>query len=368
MPRIVLLFISFIVAGKSHGFAENVAHGYGNCMACHVSPAGGGVLNDYGRALSKELMSTWGWKDSEKPLFGAGENTEWLKIGGDYRAIQTYFNNSEVKQGKQFEMQKNIELALKGAHLWIVGALGTQEGPEGIPKKGQFLSERHYVLWEINDTVKLRAGKFRLNFGLYEPNHNRLTEQAIGFGPSSESYILEFSKLSEVDEIFISADLGRIDIPRDRSSEKSFSLNYAKYTSEKSKIGGNLIIGESESLRRSLFGLYGIGGFGERWILKSEIDYQQSFAANTPNERADLMTSMASLGYQWTQGFLPYLILEHLQRNLADSDTKRSSAGIGVQWLPIPHIELQAEFKKQTQNDVAIKESDSGWFLFHFYL
>ena len=61
--------VAILLSFNAFGFVENVTHGYPNCVACHVSPSGAGLLNDYGRSLSKELMSTWGWQGSEGPLF-----------------------------------------------------------------------------------------------------------------------------------------------------------------------------------------------------------------------------------------------------------------------------------------------------------
>lgn len=98
--RAIIVAGFVLSAAPSFGFVETLTHGYLNCMACHISPSGGGLLSDYGRSLSKELMSTWSWKNSEHPLFGLARNTKQLKIGGDYRAVQTYFENSQVKQGK----------------------------------------------------------------------------------------------------------------------------------------------------------------------------------------------------------------------------------------------------------------------------
>lgn len=369
LRTIFLAFALLYAPGPAVAFVENVTHGYPNCMACHVSPTGGGLLNDYGRSLSKELMSTWGgWKNSEQPLFGALKNREKVKFGGHFRTIQTYLENSQVQQGRQFNMQKNVEVGVQHEKLWVVATAGNVEGPVGTPGRNDFVSERHYVLWDVSDEVKLRAGKFRLQFGLNDPNHTRPTKQGLGFGPSSESYILEFSKFSDKDEWFISSNLGRLYLPRNFTSEKSFSVTYSRYITEKSKAGASYLLGESSLARRSTVALHGIGSVKEHWILKGELDYQQSFSATSTTNRQDLVASSLMFGLQKWKGVLPYLIAEHLQQDLRDNNTQQSSYGLGLQWLPFPHIELQGEFKKQTIRSSSPEQSDSGWILLHWYI
>lgn len=366
--RAILLAGFVLSAVPSFGFVETLTHGYLNCMACHISPSGGGLLTDYGRSLSKELMSAWSWKSSEHPLFGLARNTKQLKIGGDYRAVQTYFENSQIKQGKQFVMQRNIELGLNYAKIWIVGTAGVQDGPAGTPMRGDFLSERHYLIWELTDELRLRLGKFRLNFGLNDPNHTRVTKQPLGFGSNSESYVLEISKFSEADEIFVSADLGRIDIPREKSKERSISAGYSKYFFENSKLGANILLGESEEKRRGLFNLNGIIATNKKMVLKFETSYEESHLSAFPTDQKELTATTLSFGYQAIQGFFPYFFGEHLQTGLNDSRTRQSAVGMGLQFLPLPHIEFQIEYKKGVNRSLPVGQSDSGWFLFHIYL
>ncbi len=90
--------------------------------------------------------------------------------------------------------------------------------------------------------------------------------------------------------------------------------------------------------------------------------------AAQPTEGKDLVSSVLSFGYQAKKGLLPYVVAEHLQQDLDDNSAQQSSAGIGVQWLPIPHVETQAEFKKLTCQNSQAAQGDSGWFLFHIYL
>lgn len=370
-PSLKTLSITLILSLFSYsalGFVENITHGYQSCLACHVSPSGGGLLSDYGRSLSKELMSTWGWQGSEEPLFGAVKNKEWFKVGGDVRAIQTYFDNKETRQGRQFTMQKNIELGFNFDQLWFVGTLGTKQGPKGTTDRDTFLSERYFVMWSMTDEIRLRLGKFRLQFGLNDPNHTRVTKQPLGFGLNSESTILEISKLTEKSEIFISADLGKIDIPRNQSQEKSISTQLTQYISTDSKLSLSYLLGDSNERRRSLMGVSGIFSITEHQFIKFETDYQISHLSNNPQKENELIAAQIIWGYRIHKGILPYITLEHLNQNLKSNQDQLSSAGLGLQWFPIPHVEFQLEVKSQYNQSSNIKQSESGWFLTHFYL
>ena len=72
------LLFTFLIFSFSFNYAEafleNATHGYTNCMTCHYSPAGGNLLNDYGRSLSSELMSTWTVSKGIEQSFGGHLN------------------------------------------------------------------------------------------------------------------------------------------------------------------------------------------------------------------------------------------------------------------------------------------------------
>ena len=87
-------------------FPEFVRHGYTNCATCHASPNGGGMLTEYGRAISKELLSHGSWffekkmdlqapleNRDEQPLGGMMSLPKGLSLGGDVRALQMIEDN-----------------------------------------------------------------------------------------------------------------------------------------------------------------------------------------------------------------------------------------------------------------------------------
>lgn len=364
----ILFFSIFIGTHSAQGFVQNVTHGYPACIACHVSPNGGGLLTDYGRSLSKELMSTWGVSETfAQPFFGL-KNRETVKYGGDFRSIQTYLKNNTTDQGKFFNMQQNVEVGVKWDNVMFVGTAGLQQGPDNTPNRGQFLSERHYALWSPSPTGKLRVGKFRQTFGINTPNHTRLIKSLFGFGALSETYNVEYTQFYETYEVTLGASLGRLDQPRNPTTDRNVSGSYTYYLNENSRIGGSLLFGESTNKRRMLSSLNAAIPLSEEWLIISEIDYEQAhFAANT-QEAIDTVASMVRLGNKAFKGLMWYLVFEHASIDGAGSYNLTHQPGIGIQWLPVPHFEIQVEYLRQVNNTNFGNPNEIGFIMFHTYL
>ncbi len=103
-----------IIGVNARAFPDTIRHGYTNCTTCHVSPAGGGLLNSYGRSLSRELISTWGYKNEEQPLHGLvnipESASEAFFVGGDARSLFRRAESSSSKIDEHFLMQEQLRL------------------------------------------------------------------------------------------------------------------------------------------------------------------------------------------------------------------------------------------------------------------
>ena len=108
--RLISIFCLFISTGfatsNAEAFPELTRHGYASCIACHVSPNGGGVLTPYGRNLSLDMLSTWGNPREAEVLHGIlpkryMDDLEGSKfrIGGNVRTVQTHRANRTVRSG-----------------------------------------------------------------------------------------------------------------------------------------------------------------------------------------------------------------------------------------------------------------------------
>jgi hypothetical protein len=368
-----LLFLFFLTPLSSWAYVENVTHGYPNCMACHTSPAGGNLLTEYGRSLSKELMSTWGVSENfEQHLFGAWTAPEKLSekvsVGADVRYIQVYTENDDAKTGRKFLMQQNIELGLHFGNTTLVGAFGTQEGPDGTPERGQFLSERHYLLWSPAPTSRVRVGKFRQRFGINDPNHRRFVKNLFGFGSNSETYNLEFTQLYEKYDISVSAGLGQLDEPRASGQERNISGTFTHYLDGKSHLGGSLLIGESDVQRRTLAGAFTVIPISEEWIGLFEADYESNYLDSAPADEIKTIATSGKLGHRPFKGFMWYTVFEHYSTDSTSGYELVTSPGLGIQWFPIPHFEIHTEYQHRTFSTDPGNPTHYGWIQLHFYL
>ncbi len=368
MKFVIFLFLLF--AGLPvFAFVQNTVMGYPSCIACHVSPNGGGLLNDYGRALSNEQLSTWSGGDNfAQPFFGAIRNTDAVKWGGDVRVIQANLENDSTYSGQFFLMQQNVEVGYQIDDVMLVGTAGTLEGPDRTPGRGQFLSERHYAIWSPTPMSRFRLGRFRQTFGVFTDNHARLVKDQFGFGSYSETYNMEYTSLHDNYEMVFNTSLGRIDNPRDNESERNFSGHFIHYLNGHSRLGVSVLIGESGLKRRVLSGVNAVVPLGRDWLGIFEFDYERSHLAAQPNVGVDTLASLLRLGYMPFKGFMGYAVFEHLSRDSGASYNLIHQPGLGLQWLPLSHFNVQLEYVRQVNSIDPGNPNHIMFGIFHVYL
>lgn len=374
MIKSAFLLLNLICITNIYSFAENTTKGYANCMACHVAPNGGGIITDYGRSLSAELMSTWNVaKGFENPYYGLAKNNEHIIFGGELRTIQVHSENDQVKVKKGFVMQNNLEFAAKYMNAFVVASVGRQEGPKETPTKGEFLSEKHYLLWNTSDQTTLRVGKFRQHFGINHSNHTRLNKQLLGFGSNSETYNLEFMKFYEWGEINISTSTGDFfDDEKElaNQSKKNYAFNFTHYIGGKARVGFSYLMERNSQFKRKITNLNAIFAPSKNSVFTHEVTYEEkkNITQMTLEDKTQGLYGEHNLGHKIFKGGRSYFVFEHAQTNLSDSKTLVTSPGIGFQFLPIPHVELQIEYqrrKRQSQKDNPEHRSFAVLHLYH---
>ncbi len=364
---ILKLFSIILLSLSAHSYVENVAKGYPNCMACHVSSTGGGILNDYGRSVSRELSTFKGPKGIENPFFGLVHNKENLKIGGHFRSLQIHAENDDVNIGRGFIMQNNVEFALDYAKAFLVATAGRREGPNDSSGKGDFVSERHYIGIKTSEVSQLRVGKFRQHFGINDPNHTRFVKQDLGFGSYSEAYNFDYTQFLEWGEFNLSQSLGDFFSDTDvKTSQRNLAFNITHYGNGSSRLGFSFLKGKSDTTSTEIYGLNGVFSLGKYGFGRSELDLVKSSTLNEIGNDYGLYGSHL-YGYNFFTGVQGYFVLEHKQTNLHLSNTLVLSPGFGIQLLPLAHIEVQAEYQQRTRKSDSANKEDRLFIAFHLY-
>lgn len=361
-----LLLFAIASAPKAHAFPELIRHHYVNCNSCHVNPNGGGLLNEYGRGMASEVLSTWSYENESLFLHGAVKPEampKWLNIGGDLRGIQTHHETRRVKEGKYILMQSQAEAGVTAGPVTAVAAFGRPDRQNHI--KGEFT--RFYLLGNLSETIQVKAGRFLPAFGINDPHHILPTRQSLGLGYESERNALEGHYSGEQWHAALGASESRLDSAV-RQEEQAVHGQVERFFADKYRAGLNFWRGKSLTMRRWMIGAHGMMGFTEKFYFLGEAALQFRTAA-VPGATAETgVFHFGRLGYEVVKG-LHLLALEDVQEtNRANPSTLTLSFGPGILWYPRPHFELELAFTQRKALQTSPEFEDYAWLMFHYYL
>lgn len=369
-----LFFLVTVLAivPKGHAFPEMVRHGYVNCTACHVSPAGGGLMSPYGRSMSKEILSRWSYETEENLLHGAIKNeniNSWLNgtrevgfnVGGDVRYIQLYRNSEVLEQGKFFPMQRDIEAAFRFYRVTVVANYGI----DYEPGEDTFDSRRSYVMYQATDELSVRAGRFLPVFGVMIPDHYAQVKRGLGFDQGRERDSAEINYVKDRWQATVSFAKSPKSLA-DNQEEKAFTgqLNYAFM--DKYKAGISYWQGDFAASKRRIYALHSIWGFTHDLYAISEVDYQSTTALAT-NRTTDGIFYFQRVGYEFTRGLHVIGQLDGGKSDLDNNLTETISYGVGLNFYPRPHFEIQSLWSRATVKAIDDRPMDMAHLLFHYY-
>jgi len=153
------------------------------CTGCHLSPSGGGLLDENGLAVADSTA----WKPGDPEfLHGVIDPPGWLTLGGDVRGAAGLVD-SGVFSPAGYPMQGEV-YASAGTHGFTVNATGGLRQPQDGGNALHVLwSREHYVMYQ-HEAVFVRAGRFMPVFGLRLAEHIAYTQRYGGQPLYGEAY------------------------------------------------------------------------------------------------------------------------------------------------------------------------------------
>ena len=360
MKYYFLLLLAFsLFSTSAFAYPEMIRQNYANCIACHESPSGGGLLNPYGRGISTELLSTWGTAAEAKPFYGAIDKPylkKWFNAGGDLRGLLFHSKSSESTQDEFMKMQAGIETAFKYQKFKFVSFFGKQISSEVL--KGEFL--RFYLQYQMMDQLTIRAGRFIPNFGINIAEHIFATRRGLGFEQGNErnqieamwsgekwNYSMTFSK--EVSEST------RVNQEKAASAQVNFTFL------DSYRVGGDLWLGDLNGVTRQILGAHALLGFNKKFYYLTEFDFQNGF------DNKNGLFHFSKLGYEIIKGVHVLAIEDYQKSNLNNGLTLSNSYGLGAQWYPRPHFDFEGIWSKKRIAFQSSEYFDYAYLMMHYY-
>lgn len=362
--RALLLSALLFAPIFANAFPEMIRYGYVNCTACHTSPGGGGVLTPYGRGLSAELLSTWGSEKEAQFLHGAinlETVNEWLSVGGDYRGLQYHYENDQVKDGQWINMQGALEAAIRIKNWVFNYAFGRFEENSSWSTE----TNHYYVMFQPNDYLSFRAGRFLPQFGLSIPEHISPTRGPLGFGANDERNAAEAQFANENWTVTCTYSIAPKDLTN--SDEKAWAVKIERVFADTLKPGISYWSGDLPQSRRQILGLHGLLGFTKKFFWLTEFDWQEETTKSTSAIQRSGATYQ-KWGYEFHKGVIGLLVADAQRTTLESPATQTAHYGLGIQFFPRPHFELEGVWMKERAPQITAKEGDYAWLLLHYYL
>lgn len=361
-------FAQALLSGGAFAFPSNTRYGYASCTSCHVSPSGGGVLNNYGRMSAAEVLSTWAYPTEEQPLHGI-LNPIWpeepkLLVGGDvrYLALSSRYPGGSLE--KNFFMQRDVELAVPltpGVYAVAAGGLYAK----GLDGDAILQSRRHYLLLNFNQNFSLRAGRFFANYGIMLEDHTAATRRGVLFDEGKETYNIEASLRDARGEITlttVAAGVKSVALSQDGvvADANGVVARAALYVGKASQVGVSALylktITPGKDGQEAAFGPFAMLGFTDFLYALTEVD------AVRYNGEEPHVYSYNLLAWEIFKGF--HLGAVYQRRGAQDE------VGPRIEWFPRPHFQLAAAYSRtyNVYSDQQIFKADGATLLLHYYL
>ncbi len=373
------LVILLIVGSRdARAFPEMVRHGYTHCTACHTNLAGGGTLNEYGRGLSRELLSqkTLGGHASiegdEKFLWGTVDLPEWLQVSGDIRTMQMMSESKAASRARFMIMQVDLDADIT-ISPWMRSflSIGRIEPRVDQPELKDFISIPRlgfdFLLTppEQPERLTLRVGRFLPAFGIAFAEHTLASRRLLDLGPGQERYAAELGWIAEPYSVIVTAITLQAQGNQNKA-ERGGILHASHAIGEKARVNFSYYESVREAspgrdYTRRVYGVSAITELSKDWYAMIEIDRPQDAKANWG------LIEVLKVGHEFFRGLHFIGIQEYANSNMNETNPRYESYGLGVEWFPRTHWDFFGIFRRERNTAIRDEFDNVVWLIGHFY-
>ena len=186
---IVVIAVGLALPRQARAYPQYQLSRDQTCTSCHLSPSGGGLLNENGLAVA-DATAQWS-AGSSAFLHGALDPPSWLILGGDAR-IATGLIDARGAGAAAYPMQAEVYASAGGRGFTLNVTGGLRSPDDGGSALHVLWSREHYVMWQQHpdgaEGLYIRAGRFMPVYGLRLAEHAIYTERYGGLPLFGEAY------------------------------------------------------------------------------------------------------------------------------------------------------------------------------------
>ena len=302
------------------------------CGRCHISPAGGGLLDDMGRFVAEDTAATEG---DAAFLHGAIELPSWLAVGGNVRGA---LGGRDGGFGAGFATVPMQAEVLVGARRGpVIGVVSL-----GFPG----ISREHYVMYRPQtDGVYARLGRFQPVYGLRLAEHALYTRRYGGSPLGGEAYGASVGYVSEKLDAHVTGfvrDPLAGDVPLHSSVE--FGSGGSAYV--EARVRSNVAVGvQGRAAWADLDSRWHGGITGKLWLSGPQLLFQAEGSLIRHRVNAGDVRRIGAVGTAVVTRFFPKAIaadlaLGHYSPDVSFAKSALDALDLNVRWRWTPHIEF----------------------------
>jgi hypothetical protein len=342
--------------------------GVSRCTSCHHSPAGGGLLNDYGRDEAGDTISRGG---DGRFLHGLWTPPRWLQLGGDLRGASAVRYRDRDRELLAFPMQAEAYVRAGGERISVNLAAGLRGGARDPqpPLVERIVSREHYAMYQRESGAYVRAGRFFPVFGLRSQDHTAYVRRYLGFHTLEEPYGVGAGLHGDTWEAHASAFVPRpIEILGAGPRARGAALYVEHRRCDQLALAGQARIAVTAQDRR-----VAAGAILKQWLpaagvlVLAELDVQhQSFTGGAAPGRLQL-AGYAGASKHVARGVMLGAALHRWQPDLT-LRSSRDALELNVQYFPRAHVELHLLARLATEAEALGDPGLLTLLQLHYYL
>jgi hypothetical protein len=345
------------LAGRADAYPQfQLVHDQ-TCSGCHISPAGGNLLNENGLAQA-ESMSQLG--HNPEFFYGKPGLPKWLTLGGDLRGaagllqrpgtlrVAPDTGRDTERSPVGFPMQAELYAALTFGSISVHVTAGGRPPTQGNTATTLFGSREHYLMWKSkpgeNTGVFIRAGRFMPVIGLRLAEHPTYIRRYGGTQLYADTYGAAIEYVTAKAEAHLT---GFIEDPvLDPVSHANGAAGYGELRlGEHAAVGAEGMYEQTSDDKKFRVGMTGkVYLPGPDLLFQTEIQFMNQLVDKTPTNpiggAPKAIISYLLISKMLGNAFLLDLGFGFYDENVRIKNLDRDCVDLNLHWFTTSHLEL----------------------------